>query len=327
MRILLMEPASPHQGRGNASTMGRYAAVARAAGFEVHTATPEQPQFREVDLIHAHHAVRTGPSALHVARTQDIPLVISLGGTDLHGADGQGFDQRGLEPLMGARLVLVPLAADVELLVARGIPRERVRVVPRAVTLPPLKPRVAPRSPLRMLFLGGIRAVKGPLTALRLARELRAQGCPVHLHLVGPVLDPQHGDQVRAALEPLDVWSAPMPAANLPSLFHESDVLLNTSLAEGASNAILEALAHGLPVAALDCHGNRELLAGAPRSVALVFAAEDTESLRRFIDSLRDGLDADRAQQAQSFISACHDLEREAAALRAAWMEATAQRP
>ncbi len=40
---------------------------------------------------------------------------------------------------------------------------------------------------------------------------------------------------------------------NLPELYRSSDIYLNSSIHEGFSNAVMEAMAHGLPVVATRC--------------------------------------------------------------------------
>ncbi len=322
MRVLLMEPASPHAGRGNASTVARYAQRGRAAGHEVRCVTTASTCAESFELVHAHHAVRCGPEATALAAQHGVPLVISLGGTDLHGVEGEGFDARALPALQAARLVLVPFAKDADLLAAAGVLRKKVRVVPRSVVLPPCSERPAPRSPFRILFLGGVRPVKGTLAAIELAKALRARGTAVRLQIIGAALDPLHADAVRGMLTPPDDWQAAVSASALPDLLAANDLLLNTSVAEGASNAILEALAHGLPVAARACHGNTEMLRSAPPAAVLLFDAGDVEALSRFVRQLHDGRHVQRGESARNFVAAWHDPCREAAALLSAWTEA-----
>jgi len=48
--------------------------------------------------------------------------------------------------------------------------------------------------------------------------------------------------------------------ANIHEILKNSDVYLSTSLIEGTSNSILEAMAHGLPVVATDAGDNRRLI-------------------------------------------------------------------
>lgn len=47
---------------------------------------------------------------------------------------------------------------------------------------------------------------------------------------------------------------------DMPSVYHEADLLILPSLHEGMPNVILEAMASGLPVLATDIGGSRELL-------------------------------------------------------------------
>jgi glycosyltransferase involved in cell wall biosynthesis len=59
--------------------------------------------------------------------------------------------------------------------------------------------------------------------------------------------------------------------------YQTADCFVNPSLIEGMSNAILEAMACGLPVLAGDCSGNRELIADGRNG--FLFAPDDPVNL------------------------------------------------
>src|SRR2546423_12887243 len=77
--------------RGNAVTVQRIVTGLRARDVDVSlwdvSATAEAVIAAEVErrrplLIHAFHALRTGPLALRLARRLEVPLVVTLTGTD-----------------------------------------------------------------------------------------------------------------------------------------------------------------------------------------------------------------------------------------------------
>ena len=49
-------------------------------------------------------------------------------------------------------------------------------------------------------------------------------------------------------------------AENMPALYRQSDVLVSATMQEGMSNAMLEAMASGLPIVATRCEGAEELM-------------------------------------------------------------------
>ncbi|MGH7338923.1 MAG: glycosyltransferase, partial [Candidatus Rokuibacteriota bacterium] len=90
-KIALLTPFAFPSVRGNAVTAERIAAGLRARGVDLAvwdlSLTDETTVAREVEafrpeLIHAFHAFRVGPLALRLARRLEVPLVVTLTGTD-----------------------------------------------------------------------------------------------------------------------------------------------------------------------------------------------------------------------------------------------------
>ena len=91
MPVAVLAPFAFPAVRGNAVTVQRIVAGLRARDVEVGlwdvSATPEARVAAEIEqarpsLIHAFHAFRTGPLALRLARRLEVPLVVTLTGTD-----------------------------------------------------------------------------------------------------------------------------------------------------------------------------------------------------------------------------------------------------
>jgi len=115
-----------------------------------------------------------------------------------------------------------------------------------------------------ILFLwpGGIRAVKDPLFLLRAFSMLHARQPRTRLLFVGPILESGYGRRFRAALRKVE-GAAYRPAVaprEMPALYAAADVVVNSSISEGMSNSLLEAMAAGVPVLARDNAGNRAVV-------------------------------------------------------------------
>src|SRR5258706_15601029 len=113
-RIALLTPFASPSVRGNAITVARVARGLRQRGLELATwdlsIVPEDTVMREVEafrptLVHAFHAFRVGPLALRLARRAELPLVVTLTGTD---ANHDLFDP---DRAAGVRRVLEGAAA------------------------------------------------------------------------------------------------------------------------------------------------------------------------------------------------------------------------
>ena len=279
-RVALLTPFAFPSVRGNAVTVARVAAGLRARGVDLGlwdlAVASEATIAREVeafgpDLVHGFHAFRVGPLALRLARRLEVPLVVTLTGTD---ANEDLFDparapivRRVLEG--ASRLVVFHAAIADRVTSALPDLRDRFAVVPQAVTLPhgrafPLADRwPLPASRVLFLFPAGLRAIKRPRLPLVPFDVLTARRPEVRLLYVGPTLDPDEGRALEAALRDRP-WARNLgaaPHASMRSLLDASDVVLNCSLSEGGmANSLLEAFAMGRAVLASDTEGNRSLV-------------------------------------------------------------------
>jgi glycosyltransferase involved in cell wall biosynthesis len=279
-RVALLTPFAFPSVRGNAVTVARIAAGLRRRGVDLAvwdlSAGSEATIAREVEafrpeLVHAFHAFRVGPLALRLARRLEVPLVVTLTGTD---ANHDLFDP-SRAPLVrhvlegaGRLIVFHPSVAE---RVAAALPdlRERFAVVAQAVSLGhgeafPLAGRwLLPASRVLFLFPAGIRAVKRPRLPLAPFDALVARRPDVRLLYVGPVLDPDEGQALVTALRdrPWAKHVGHVPHDSMRSVLAASDVVLNCSLSEGGmANSVLEAFAVGRAVLASDIEGNRSLV-------------------------------------------------------------------
>jgi L-malate glycosyltransferase len=280
MPVAVLAPFAFPAVRGNAVTVQRIVAGLRERDVDVAlwdlSATPEAVATSEVEatrppLVHAFHALRAGPLALRLARRLEVPLVVTLTGTDanheLLDAANAPQVRRVLE---GASVVT---AFDVSIVehVAAILPdlRRRLVVVPQAVRFDASTPfDLSARWPLpsdRVLFVlpAGIRPVKGPRVPLAAFDRVVAALPYVRLMYAGPVLDQAEGQALAAALanRPWARHVGVVPYAEMPSLLAQADVILNSSISEGGmANSVLEGMALGRAVLVSDIPGNRTLV-------------------------------------------------------------------
>jgi glycosyltransferase involved in cell wall biosynthesis len=306
MPVAVLAPFALTAIRGNAVTVERVVAGLRASGVDIalwDVSTREEAAVAlEVErsrprLIHAFHAFRTGPLALRLARRLEVPLLVTLTGTDanheLLDATNAPHVRRVLE---GASAVT---AFDVSIVehVAAILPdlRGRLTVVPQAVRFEAQVPFdlgarwALPADRILFLIAAGIRPVKAPRVPLPAFDRVVAAEPRVRLLYAGPVLDAGEGQALSAALanRPWARHVGVVPHSEMPSLLAQADVVLNCSVSEGGmANSVLEGMAAGRPVLASDIPGNRALV---EHEVTGLRFATDEELVAAALRLARDG--------------------------------------
>jgi len=213
------------------------------------------------DVLHAHTLTPDGLAAWLCARALNVPVVVSIRGSDLHVVAEHA----------GARLALtrrVLLGADAVTAVSAELAREARRVAGRDVDVRvvyngvdtdrfrPCTDRAAlrdalglPRGAVLALFVGRVEPEKG-VDELFGAFERAAPGVPdLHLVLVGagPSLDGGLARLARAGLSQRVHAPGRLAHAQVAAMMQACDLLVLPSWAEGMPNVMLEAMACGLP--------------------------------------------------------------------------------
>lgn len=274
MKVLLLVPTPMDLYRGSAATVLRYREGLQRRGHLCElfggaglrrSLEGTIARFRP-DIVHAHDAYRTGISLLGLR----LPWVVSTSGEDLH-HEMTHPEHGGLvcEVLRRAHRVIAPsteAASSIEARVPQTtgkldvVPRGAVRLSTDGTDL--RRSLGIPRQRFLILLAGGIRPSKGQHRAVPLARLLRGAGVDAEMIVVGPEQDPDYAAEVKALAES-EPGVRVLPALSperMGAAYMDADVVLNTSLSEGASAVILEAGALGRPVVASDVPGNRELV-------------------------------------------------------------------
>lgn len=222
-------------------------------------------------LIHAFHALRSGPLALRLARRLEIPLVVTLTGTDANHALLDAEHAPTVRRTLEGAAAVTAFDASIADHVAAVLPdvRGRLVIVPQAASFAPTEPFDLDArwrlSPDRVLFAlpAGIRPVKAPRRLLEPFDRVVGADPRVRLLYVGPVIDAAEGEALARALAGRS-WVqhlGAVPHGAMPALLSRVDVVLNSSISEGGmANSVLEALALGRAVLAADIPGNRALV-------------------------------------------------------------------
>jgi glycosyltransferase involved in cell wall biosynthesis len=258
-----------------------------------------------IDLVHAHGALSPGTIAL-AARLLGLPCLVTVLGTGENG----DLARLARKPLGGLRARLLfrwawfaALSVDArEELLARGVPAERVLTLPNGVDLGVHRPATAQErarlrdqlgvGPDRFVgaFVGRLHPVKDVDTLLEAAVRVPE----LELVLLG---DGPERARLEAMAMRLGIRSRVRFhgfSSRVADVLRASDAFLLSSHGEGMCNALLEAMACGLPcLVSRSVGGARELVGdGRGLLVADGDAAAWAETIHRLIDepALRAGL-------------------------------------
>jgi glycosyltransferase involved in cell wall biosynthesis len=273
-----------------------------------------------VDLVHAVHLLASGYSWLASRFAPGVCVLPSVrGSTADPGALRMEIYRRMFR---SSRRILVNSHQGAEFLTARfGAPAGRLAIIPTGVDFQALRregasERLRPLLGLgpddRLLgFVGKDSAVKNTPLFLGALRRLLPRADRLHAVLFGSGLDESYRSRNGQGL-PADRVHFLGPQPSLHSLYSGMDLLVVTSRSEGCPNAVLEALALGIPVVSTDVGdvgrivrtGKSGIIVPTPEPGPVADAIE--EALSR-IDDLRRGVrcsweDLEREYSAESMV-------------------------
>jgi glycosyltransferase involved in cell wall biosynthesis len=285
LRILILTPTALPSVTGNAITAERWRRSLSEKGFIVQVIATQDLTAIDLlaavrrfqpDLIHAHHAFRAGRMLLESRIAHEwgnLPLVISPAGTDINGELDTAGRKEIILQVFGMARAIVAQGQGALLRLREILPQANGRIfqVPKSIYwLGDQKfdvRGVAGWRPGDFLFFlpAGIRPVKGNLECLMNLEEVYSARPWIRAVFAGPGLDAAYSSRFERQIQRFHAfsrWISLIPPESMRSAYEASDVVLNTSLSEGLSNALLEAMASGRPLLASDIPGNREPLLG-----------------------------------------------------------------
>ncbi|HZP37066.1 MAG TPA: glycosyltransferase [Methylomirabilota bacterium] len=304
VRVALLTPFASPSVRGNAITAERIARGLRQRGIELRvwdlSVVPEPAiehqlvQFRPA-LVHALHAFRTGPVALRLARRADVPVLVTVTGTDVNHDLGDPDSAPVVRRVLEGAAAISAFDESIATAIVTALPdvAGRVVVIPQSASFepapggpwPPAAALQRAPGPI-VLFPAGIRELKRPLLPIEPLESLRPEFPGLELLYVGPVLDVAVGEALAEALasRPWARHLGAVPHARMRALMEASDVVLNCSISEGGmANSVLEALSLGRAVLAADIPGNRSLVEDGVSGLLFGSASELALKARRLL--------------------------------------------
>jgi glycosyltransferase involved in cell wall biosynthesis len=201
-------------------------------------------------------------------------------------------------------------AAAAARLRAEGVPADRIAVVPNGVDVSAFPMAARGSAPHRVVVVANLRRVKGHDVLIRAAPHILRRFPAATFHVVG---DGPLRDDLRALAAACGVASAFTflgHQEDVADRLAESGVFVLPSRSESTPNALLEAMAAGLPVVASDVGGVGEMVEEG--RTGLLFAAGNSQALADRACQLMaaPALAASLGQAARAEVTARFSFER-----------------
>lgn len=259
------------------------------------------------DLIDAHYLYPDGVAAALLAERFGLPFLLTARGTDVNVLARMPGPGRRIRWAASRAAAVIAVSARLrDALVEIGVERSKIVVLRNGVDLSIFHPEDAtlarqrlhlPAGPLA-LCVGNLAPEKG----FALAIEMLVHVASLRLAIVGdgPMRHELAALAQRLGVADRVVFLPVMEQAQLRGVYSAADILLVTSLREGWPNVVLESLACGTPVAALDVGAVGDVLTD-PTIGRIVPVRDSVLMGRAVLDLLRTGRDRidqrDRARE------------------------------
>ena len=245
----------------------------------------------DYDLAHAFFGFPTG--WLCYRNAGRLPYIISLRGSDVPGQHARlQLDYKILAPAFRAiwkkASALVACSEGLKERSLLFMPSVSIDVIPNGVELDRFFPIETGEKPtvLRLLTVGRLSVTKRIEMLIDAVEILHRTACKVRLTVVGGGQMEQQFRNNVAERELSDVIkiTGRMDSKKMPEVYRRNDIFISASMQEGMSNAMLEAMASGLPIVTTRCEGLAELIDGN----GLIVEQDKVEEIAKAVKRLAD---------------------------------------
>ncbi|WP_096199605.1 glycosyltransferase family 4 protein [Bacillus sp. FJAT-45350] len=265
-----------YQPRGNSTTARRIIGGLEKDGLDVKSFAyceeelPEDKisELKNTKIYHILHFRRFAEWQLATNFQLDKPYILTSGGTDVNQDLFQEREKEVMRNLVENASMITVFNEDAKdkLLSVYNLLAKQVEIVSQSIWFPENiqtnRNRLQNGYP-KLLLPAGLREVKDVLYLIPAIEELQQSIFPeIQFTIIGAPLDEYIEEQVREAYTRyhwLD-YIEDVPFEEMPAIYEQSDIVLNTSLSEGQPIALLEAMYCHKPVMARKIAGNESLI-------------------------------------------------------------------
>jgi glycosyltransferase involved in cell wall biosynthesis len=241
------------------------------------------------DLVHAFFGLPTGWLCYKTANR--LPYIISLRGSDVPGGHARlQLEYKLLGPLLkriwtGAS-ALVACSDGLKQRSLRFLPSANIDIIPNGIDLDKFHPALSRElsGELKLLTVGRLSVTKRSEMLVEAVEILNKQGKNVRLTISGGggLLEELKTLVEQKKLNDIINLTGRIETDKMPGVYGAHDMFVSASMQEGMSNAMLEAMASGLPIITTKCEGVEELIS----DNGVVVGTDSAESLAEAIIKL-----------------------------------------
>jgi glycosyltransferase involved in cell wall biosynthesis len=220
------------------------------------------------DLVHAFFGF---PTAWLCFRSADkLPYIISLRGSDVPGKHARlKLDYKILAPVFKAiwkkASALIACSQGLKDRALQFMPSAAIDVITNGIDLNMFQPAQNNKAQqeLKLLTVGRLSVTKRFEILIDAVEILHKAGRNLHLTIAGggAMLDGLKQIVSQKNLTDIIDVKGRIESDLMPDLYRQNDIFISASMQEGMSNAMLEAMASGLPIITTRCEGVDELIA------------------------------------------------------------------
>ncbi|MEK7598439.1 MAG: glycosyltransferase, partial [Patescibacteria group bacterium] len=222
------------------------------------------------DLTHSFFTVPCGFVSLLLKRKYKLPYIVSLRGSDVPGySERFSFLYNLLTPLIRhiwkKSVAVVSNSKGLKELALKTNAEQPMDIIYNGIDVEHFSPKTEARPEGKFIITSGASRVtgrKGLRYLIEAVSSLAKRYPQIYLKIMGDGDDKKNLEILAEELkiEKRVEFLGRIPRENTAPYYQEANVFVLSSLNEGMSNAMLEALASGLPLIATDTGGSQELI-------------------------------------------------------------------
>lgn len=277
-KILLLTPYFK-ENRGNSTTAKRISAGLQQNGMKVSVFAYEEEAWNEdiqtiadeCDVIHVIHFYRFAKWLKKTSFQLNRPYIMTNGGTDVNLNLGNQVSRTEMQLLIKRANAITVFTTDAKEKIKSAYHHLnlKVEVIPQSVWLPPADKvrtqdqwlNIAEGKPA-ILLPAGLRQVKDVFFLMKELIFLQKKYSALQFVICGMVLEKKIYETLQLYMKKYN-WIhflENVPIEKMVSLYQWAHIVLNTSISEGQSSALLEAMSMGCVVFARNNPGNSSIV-------------------------------------------------------------------